>query len=133
MTPNNQQYPDLKKYITYDKKCGMYYFIVLWTIVFWSNQFSCLLVVDRILSTLLHWVVSTHQTASLTICNKGEGGRAGEEGGGGDGVCFKKGALSRIGSYFDTLRPWMTYRIKWKNIFVPIMKVGILHLNIITE
>ena len=24
MTPNNQQYPDLKKYITYDQKCGMY-------------------------------------------------------------------------------------------------------------
>ena len=28
---------------------------------------------------------------------------------------------------------WMTYRIRWKNIFVPIMKVSILHLNIITE
>ena len=24
MTPNNQQYPDLIKYITYDKKYGMY-------------------------------------------------------------------------------------------------------------
>ena len=42
--------------------------------MFWSNQFSCLLVVDRlkwnpvilsqILTTLLHWVVSTHQTVS---------------------------------------------------------------------
>ena len=52
----------------------LYYLIVLWTIVFWSNQFSCLLVVDRlkwnpvifsqILTTLLHWVVSTHQTVS---------------------------------------------------------------------
>ena len=50
----------------------------------------------------------THQ---VTICNKGEGGGAGEEGGG-DGVLKKVPCLLLVHILMHYIF-WMTFRIRW--------------------